>query len=77
MSDRRLRAQAITCAIVRLASGSSRVFACFAWLRPRYARLTPLTRPSVEPGPGSYVMARQVHGRSISWLDSNKGRRSL
>lgn len=51
MGDRHLAARAITCPIVRLAAGSSRVFACFAWLRPRCARLTPLTRPAVEPGP--------------------------
>lgn len=73
MSDRNLRARAITCRIVRLASGSSRVFARLVWLRPRCARLTPLTRPSVEPGPGNYVMARQVYGRFDIGLDS-KGR---
>jgi hypothetical protein len=59
MGDRHLQARAITCQIVRLDLGSSRVFACFAWLRPRCARLTPLTRPSVEPGPGNYVMAQR------------------
>jgi hypothetical protein len=51
MGDCHLQALAITCPIVRLAKGSSRVFACVAWLRPRCARLTPLTRPSIEPGP--------------------------
>jgi hypothetical protein len=29
-----------------------------------HARLTPLTRPAGEPGPGNYVMAREVHGPS-------------
>ena len=61
---------AITRPIFRLASGSSRVFAAFAWLRPRSARLTPLTRPSVEPRWGSYVMARELDGHSNIGLDS-------
>jgi hypothetical protein len=74
MRHRHQQARAITCRIVRLDSGSSRVFARFAWLRPRRARLTPLTRPSVEPGAGNYVMAqgccvrlpRKAH---FAWLE--------
>jgi hypothetical protein len=64
MGDRHQQARAITCRIVRLAKGSSRVFACVAWLRPRCARLTPLTSPRSSPVLGKYVMAREVHGRS-------------
>lgn len=55
------RHRAITTAMVGLASGSSRVSAA---LRPRAARLAPLTRPSVEPGLGTYVMARDANGPS-------------
>jgi hypothetical protein len=57
MGDRLLRARAITCPIVRLDSGSSRGFACLAQLRPRCARLTPLTSPRSSPVLGTYVMA--------------------
>ena len=74
MSDGCLRPQAITFPILRLASGSSRVSAYLTWLRPRCARLTPLTKPSVEPGPGIYVMARQVYGRFDIGLDSKEGK---
>jgi hypothetical protein len=63
MGNRHLRARAITSSIVRLDSGSSRVFACTTRLRPRSARLTPLTIPRSSPVLGQYVMARQVHGR--------------
>jgi hypothetical protein len=52
---------AITFQILRHASGSSRVFAA---LRPRFAGLTPLTRPSGAPGLGNYVMARTINVRS-------------
>jgi hypothetical protein len=46
------------------------------WLRPRCARLTPLTRPPASAVLGNCVMARQVHGRSHIGLDSmdTKGR---
>jgi hypothetical protein len=35
----------------------------FAWLRPRCARLAPLTSPPASTVLGNYVMARQIHGR--------------
>ena len=53
--------ETITLHIVRLASGSSRLSAS---LRPRSAGLAALTRPSDQPGSGSYVMARESDGRS-------------
>jgi hypothetical protein len=79
MSDRHLQARAITCPIVRLDSGSSRGFACIGPLRPRCARLTPLTSPRSSPVLGKYVMARRFMVTRTSGLDSTheKGRTSL